>query len=189
MEADANSLPLPDVMKAPIRPNILQDVHRDISKNSRQPYAVSRSAGHQTSTESWGTGRAVSRISRVPGGGTHCAGQGAHGNMCRGGRMFVPTKIRRCWHCKVPVNKKRYAVVSTIAASAVPSLVMACGHRIKSVLQIPCVISDSAEAMEKTSNAISLLKKIRAYPDAKKAKDGQGICPGKGKMHIIRQYY
>ncbi|CDP04892.1 unnamed protein product [Coffea canephora] len=66
---------------------------------------------------------------------------------------------------------------------------MARSHRIKSVLQIPCVISDSAEAMEKTSNAISLLKKIGAYPDAEKAKDSQGIRPGKGKMlhgHFLR---
>nr|XP_027072195.1 probable apyrase 2 isoform X1 [Coffea arabica] len=51
---------------------------------------------------------------------------------------------------------------------------MARSHRIESVLQIPCVISDSAEAMEKTSNAISLLKKIGACLDAKKAKDSQG---------------
>ncbi|XP_071912347.1 large ribosomal subunit protein uL4y-like [Coffea arabica] len=83
---------------------------------------------------------------------------------------------------KVPVNKKWFAVVSAIAASAVPSLVMARSHRIESVLQIPCVISDFAEAMEKTSNAISLLKKIGAYLDAEKAKDSQGIRPGKGKM-------
>nr|XP_027071999.1 60S ribosomal protein L4-like [Coffea arabica] len=69
---------------------------------------------------------------------------------------------------KVPVNKKWFAVVSAIAASAVPSLVMARSHRIESVLQIPCVISDFAEAMEKTSNAISLLKKIGAYLDAEK---------------------
>ncbi|CDP15461.1 unnamed protein product [Coffea canephora] len=80
--------------------------------------------------------------------------------------MFAPTEIWCRWHRKVPVNKKRYAVVSAIAPSPVPSLVMACGHRIESVLQIPCVISNSAEAMEKTSNAISLLKKIGAYPDA-----------------------
>ena len=77
-------------------------------------------------------------------------------------------------------------MVSAIAASAVPSLVMARSHRIESVLQIPCVISDSAEAMEKTSNAISLLKKIGAYPDAEKAKDSQGIRPGKGKMRNRR---
>lgn len=31
--------------------------------------------GHQTSAESWGTGRAVARIPRVRGGGTHRSGQ------------------------------------------------------------------------------------------------------------------
>ena len=34
-----------------------------------------------------GTGRAVARIPRVRGGGTHRSGQGAFGNMCRGGRL------------------------------------------------------------------------------------------------------
>ncbi len=45
-----------------------------MNKNKRQAYAVSSKAGHQTAAESWGTGRAVSRIPRVPGGGTHRAG-------------------------------------------------------------------------------------------------------------------
>ena len=46
-----------------------------IAKNKRQAYAVSSKAGHQTSAESWGTGRAVARIPRVGGGGTHRSGQ------------------------------------------------------------------------------------------------------------------
>ena len=102
---------LPDVMKASIRPDIVNFVHAQISNNKRQPYAVSKKAGHQTSAESWGTGRAVSRIPRVPGGGTHRAGQGAFGNMCRGGRMFAPTKIWHRWHRRVNVNQKRYTIV------------------------------------------------------------------------------
>ncbi|GAB2272353.1 60S ribosomal protein L4A [Dionaea muscipula] len=177
---------LPDVMKTPIRPDLVNFVHANMSKNSRQPYAVSRRAGHQTSAESWGTGRAVSRIPRVPGGGTHRSGQGAFGNMCRGGRMFAPTKIWRRWHRKINVNMKRYAVVSAIAASAVPSLVMARGHRIESVPEIPLVVSDTAESVEKTSAAIKILKQIGAYPDAEKAKDSQSIRPGKGKMRNRR---
>ncbi|KAJ6407373.1 hypothetical protein OIU84_010811 [Salix udensis] len=172
---------LPDVMKASIRPDIVNFVHSNISKNSRQPYAVSKKAGHQTSAESWGTGRAVSRIPRVSGGGTHRAGQGAFGNMCRGGRMFAPTKTWRRWHRKVNVNQKRYAVVSAIAASSIPSLVMARGHRVESVPEMPLVISDSAESIEKTSTAIKVLKEIGAYPDAEKAKDSHAIRPGKGK--------
>ena len=46
-----------------------------IAKNKRQAYAVNVKAGHQTSAESWGTGRAVARIPSVGGGGTHRSGQ------------------------------------------------------------------------------------------------------------------
>lgn len=72
---------LPAVFKAPIRPDILNFVHTNMAKNKRQPHAVSFKAGHQTSAESWGTGRAVARIPRVRGGGTHRSGQGAFGNV------------------------------------------------------------------------------------------------------------
>ena len=83
--------------------------------------------GHQTSAESWGTGRAVARIPRVRGGGTHRSGQGAFGNMCRGGRMFAPTKTWRRWHRRINVNQKRYAICSAIAATGIPALVMSKG--------------------------------------------------------------
>ena len=84
--------------------------------------------GHQTSAESWGTGRAVARIPRVRGGGTHRSGQGAFGNMCRGGRMFAPTKTWRRWHRRINVNQKRYAICSAIAATGIPALVMSKGE-------------------------------------------------------------
>jgi ribosomal protein L4 len=51
-------------------------------------------------------GRAVARIPRVSGGGTHRAGQAAFGNMCRSGRMFAPTKIWRKWHIKINQGQK-----------------------------------------------------------------------------------
>ncbi len=129
----AEQTQLPAVFSAPIRPDIVRTIHTHMAKNKRQAYAVHFFAGHQTSAESWGTGRAVSRIPRVPGGGTHRAGQGAYGNMCRGGRMFAPTKVWRKWHRKININQKRYAVVSALAASALPSLVLAHGHRIEQV--------------------------------------------------------
>ncbi|KAK7245188.1 hypothetical protein RIF29_40023 [Crotalaria pallida] len=187
MATDATpTVALPDVMKASIRPDIVTFVHSNISRNSRQPYAVSRQAGHQTSAESWGTGRAVSRIPRVSGGGTHRAGQAAFGNMCRGGRMFAPTKIWRRWHRKININQKRYAVVSAIAATAVPSLVLARGHRIETVPELPLVVSDTVEGVEKSKEAIKVLKEIGAFGDAEKAKDSRGIRPGKGKMRNRR---
>lgn len=74
-------VPSPAVLNTPIRYDIVQYVQSNLRKNSRVPYSVAKWAGTQTSAVSWGTGRAVARIPRVPGGGTHRAGQGAFGNI------------------------------------------------------------------------------------------------------------
>jgi large subunit ribosomal protein L4e len=140
----------------------------------------------QTAAESWGTGRAVSRIPRAPGGGTHRAGQGAFGNMCRGGHMFAPTKTWRRWHRKVGVNQKRYAVASALAASAVPALVMARGHRIDAVPEIPLVVDDAAESVAKTAKASALLAALGAGADVARARDARNLRRGKGKLRNRR---
>ena len=66
-ESSGKNVTLPAVFKAPIQPDIVNFVHTNLHKNNRQPYAVSELASHQTSAESWGTGRAVTRIPRVRG--------------------------------------------------------------------------------------------------------------------------
>mmetsp|Transcript_7092 Transcript_7092/g.15147 ORF Transcript_7092/g.15147 Transcript_7092/m.15147 type:complete len:364 (+) Transcript_7092:29-1120(+) len=177
---------LPDVFRAPIRPDVVNQVHTAMAKNRRQPYAVARLAGMQSPAESWGTGRAVSRIPRVPGGGTHRSGQGAFGNMCRGGRMFAPTKVWRKWHVKIAINQRRYALVSALAASALPALVMARGHKIDSVPEVPLIIEDSAESLKKTAAAVALLAKIGAGDDVEKVKASKKMRSGKGKLRDRR---
>jgi len=179
---ERQTIPLPAVLNAPIRIDIVHLVHKSMAKNHRQPYAVSPDAGMQSSAKSWGTGRAVSRIPRVPGGGTHRAGQGAFGNMCRGGRMFAPTKVYRRWHRKIAKGQRRYAVCSALAATAVPALVMSRGHRINQIAEIPFVVANSQlKALKKTKQAVELLKKLNAYEDVEKSINSKHIRPGKGK--------
>merc|ERR1712039_838493 len=173
---------LPAVYKAPIRPDIVTMIHNEIAKNHRQPYSVNVDAGHQTSAESWGTGRAVARIPRVRGGGTHRSGQGAFGNMCRGGHMFAPTKTYRRWHRKVNVAQKRYAIASAIAATGVPALVMAKGHQVDHVAELPLVISDKIHSYTKTKEAHIFLKKSKAYSDIEQVYKSKRFRAGKGKM-------
>ncbi|KAH9970568.1 60S ribosomal protein L4/L1/L2 [Lactifluus volemus] len=181
-----SSLPLPAVLTAPIRLDVVQQVHKSIAKNRRQAYAVSEKAGHQTSAESWGTGRAVARIPRVGGGGTHRSGQAAFGNMCRGGRMFAPTKTWRRWHVKVNQNQRRFATVSALAASALPSLVLARGHRIEEIEEVPLVVGNAVESFKKTKEAVALLKSLRAYRDVVKVSNSRKLRAGKGKMRNRR---
>jgi len=184
-EASSQSA-LPDVFLAPIRPDIVQFVHTNMRKNARQAYAVNTEAGHQHSAESWGTGRAVSRIPRVSGGGTSRAGQAAFGNMCRKGRMFAPTRIWRKWHRKINTNQKRYAVASALAASALPSLVLARGHKIAELPEVPLVIGNETESLQKTKQAIAALTAVGAYPDVEKVKASRKLRAGKGKMRNRR---
>ena len=182
----AGETTLPEVMTAPMRPDIVQFVHTNMNKNKRQAYAVNIHAGKQVSAESWGTGRAVARIPRVGGGGTSRSGQGAFGNMCRGGRMFAPTKTWRKWHRKINVTQKRYAVASALAATAVPALVMARGHKIDEVPEIPLVLENSLESAKKTSAAKDILAAVGALPDVEKAADSKKIRAGKGKARNRR---
>lgn len=178
---------LPAVFRAPIRPDVVSFVHDQLSKNRRHPFAVSEKAGMQTSAESWGTGRAVARIPRVRGGGTHRSGQGAFGNMCRGGRMFAPTKTWRRWHRKVNIKQRRYAIVSAIAASGVPGLVMAKGHKIEETPEVPLVLSDKVEEIKRTKEAVRILKKTNAWKDIEKVYATKRFRAGKGKLRNRRR--
>jgi len=186
VDSVVSTVSLPAVFTAPIRSDVVQYVHTLMAKNGRQAYAVSDKAGHQTPAESWGTGRAVSRIPRVPGGGTSRSGQGAFGNMCRGGRMFGPTKIWRRWHKKISVNQRRFAVSSALAASALPALVTARGHRIDAVPELPLVLSDSLNRVSRTKEAKAILERVGAYADVEKSKDSKQLRCGAGKSRNRR---
>ncbi|TRZ04504.1 hypothetical protein DNTS_026607 [Danionella cerebrum] len=107
--------------------------------------------------------------------------------MCRGGRMFAPTKTWRRWHRKINVNQKRYALCSALAATALPSLVMAKGHRIEEIPEVPLVVDDKVEGYKKTKEAVVLLKKLKAWGDIKKVYASQRMRAGKGKMRNRRR--
>jgi len=181
-----SQVPTPAVLTAPIRPDLVNFVFTNMNKNHRQAYAVDPKAGMRHSAESWGTGRAVARIPRVGGGGTQRSGQGAFGNMCRKGRMFAPTKVWRRWHRKVNINQKRFAISSALAASAIPALVMARGHKIDAIPEVPLVLSDDFGTISKTSAAVKTLGALGVDAELVKSKSSKKIRAGTGKMRNRR---
>jgi len=180
------SVALPKIYNAPVRQDVVNHVHTQVRKNAMMPKGVSEKAGHQTSAESWGTGRAVARIPRVRGGGTHRSGQGAFGNMCRGGHMFGAKKVWKRIHRKTNIREKRYAVVSAIAASGSPGIVMSKGHQINRIRELPLVVEDKIESLKKTKDAVQFLKKHKAWPDVVRVYRSKKNRAGKGKMRNRR---
>ena len=106
--------------------------------------------------------------------------------MCRGGRMFAPTKTWRRWHRKINVAQKRYAMCSAIAATGVPALVMAKGHVISGINEVPFVVSDKVQAFQKTKEAVEFLRRNKAWADVAKVYATKRMRAGKGKLRNRR---
>ena len=84
--------------------------------------------------------------------------------------MFAPTKVWRRWHRKINTKQRRYAVASALAASALPALVMARGHRIEKIPEVPLVVSNGLENIDKTKSAMKLLQQLNAVADVERSK-------------------
>lgn len=81
---------------------------------------------------------------------------------------------------------RRYAVSSALAATAVPALVMARGHRIDNVPEFPLVLSESLNVVSKTKDAKAILEKCGALQDVDKVKDTRKVRCGAGKTRNRR---
>lgn len=87
---------------------------------------------------------------------------------------------------KTNQNQRRYAVVSAVAASALPALVLARGHRIEEIEEVPCVVSDNVQSVTKTKEAVAFLKAIAAHDDVSKVSNSIKTRAGGGKRRNRR---
>merc|ERR1739842_32038 len=95
--------------------------------------------------------------------------------------MFAPTKTWRRWHRPVNQKQRRYAVCSALAASSVPALLMARGHKVDNIPEVPVVCTNAIESLTKTKGAVALLKRLNAYDDVEKCQNSKKKRAGKKK--------
>lgn len=177
---------LPCVFETPIRSDLIQFVHRNVSFNKRKPYAVKPSAGKNYSAESWGTGRALARVPRIKGSGSRRSGQAAFANFARGGHIGHPTSVLRRWQRKTNLNLRRLVTAMGIAASGVAPIVESRGHRIQELSNIPLIVNqEDLKSIQKTKDAQDFLKSLNLTDELEKTKETY-IRAGKGKMRNRR---
>jgi len=99
---------------------------------------------------------------------------------------LLQQKFFRRWHRRVNVAQKRYAVVSALAASGVPALVLARGHLIDQMAEIPFVLNDKVESLTKTKEAVALMKRVNLWDDVEKVYKSKRYRAGKGKRRNRR---
>jgi len=65
-------------------------------------------------------------------------------------------------------------------------LVMARGHKIDEVPEMPLIVSEGAESIEKTKDAVALLKGLGCSAELEKSKDSKKVRAGRGKCRNRR---
>lgn len=100
--------------------------------------------------------------------------------------MFAPLKIWRKWHAKANVTQRRHAVASALAASACTPLVMARGHRVDSVPELPLVVDSAISCEGSTSKLLGTLSKFGVADELMKVNKSKKIRTGKGKYRNSR---
>lgn len=101
--------------------------------------------------------------------------------------MFAPLKLWRKWHAKCNNTQRRHAVASALAASACTPLVMARGHHIGAVPELPLVVDVGIGAEgTTTSKLIDNLTKLGVKEELMKVDRSKKTRSGKGKYRHSR---
>lgn len=179
--AACGSVEIPSVFSVRVRPDIVKTVVDRLQLSTRTAHGVKYDAGYQTAAQSWGTGRAVARVPRVPGGGSHRSGQAAFANFCRGGGMFAPKMTWRRYARKTTKTTRRHAQAFALSASGVTGLVASKGHRIEGIPELPLVVSDEVEKISKTRDLKAFLIGLGLGDELARCDDSKKIRAGRGK--------
>ena len=92
--------------------------------------------------------------------------------------------------CKYRIlMNRRFATASALAASSVPSLLFARGHRVGNIPEVPLVVDSKTfekAGLTKTKAAIALLQALGAGPELQKVQKSRKMRAGKGKLRNRR---
>ena len=167
---------LPEIFNTPIRPDLIKKAVIHQQSHGFQPQGRDPRAGKRTSAESWGVGRGMSRVPRVKG-----SSRAAFGVSIVGGHQAFPPRSEKIIKKKINKKERRLAIKSGIAATADRYIVANRGHSVDTVSQIPLIIEDDVQTIQKTSEIRDVFVNFGLLPDVERA-DRRKIRAGKGKM-------
>lgn len=175
----ASTIEVPGVFSEPFRPDVIKKAVLAAQANRLQPYGPDRTAGTLTSAHSWGSGRGAAHVPRLTNGS-----RAARVTQARGGRSAHAPNPNKIYSEKINDKERLLAIRSAAAATINKDLVRARGYKYEG--DLPLVVSDDIEAIEKTSDVVGLLTAIGLEADLERARQKQ-VRGGRGKMRG-RQY-
>jgi len=169
---DAGEVDLPGAFEAHPRPDLVKRAVLAAQANRKQDYGSDDYAGMRTPAESFGSGRGMAHVPRE-------GGRARRVPQAVGGRPAHPPKAEKDRSLSINDKERKAAIESAIAATADPDLVRERGHAFEDDLDLPLVVSDEFEDVEKTQDALATLDALGVAADVERA-DEASVRAGKG---------
>ena len=171
-----SEIEVPKVFETPVRHDVIKRAVVAIQSARFQPQGRDPLAGKRTTAESRGTGHGMARVPRL-----RQSSRAAFGVSTIGGHQAFPPTSEKIILKRINKKEKRFAIRSGIAATAVKELVEKRGHRVQSIEQLPLVIEDEVESLNKTKEVKDLFLALGIWTDIERA-NRKKIRAGKGTM-------
>jgi len=168
---------LPEIFDTPLRPDVIKRAVLAIQSRRFQPQGRDPMAGKRTTAESRGVGLGTARIPRTKGAGQ----RGALAPGTVGGRSAHPPVSEKRTEKRIPKKEKRLALFSAIAATSSREVVVARGHHVEDVRQIPPIVTSELEKLKKTKKVEEALINLGVFSDIYRVKESRKTRAGKGK--------
>ncbi|SFR93825.1 LSU ribosomal protein L4P [Halomicrobium zhouii] len=170
---DVDDVDVPEVFETTVRPDLIGRAVRAAQANRKQDYGSDEYAGLRTPAESHGSGRGMAHVPREN-------GQARRVPQAVSGRRAHPPKAEKDQSLDLNTKERQLATRSAIAATADAELVADRGHQFDDGLDLPLVVSDDFEDLEKTQEVVDVLEALGVDADIERA-DETKIKAGQGK--------
>ena len=174
--ASIGEVDLPALFSTPFRPDLIHKAFVNLDSHRDQPQGRHPTAGMDVVARSNDppTGRGVSRIAKMRGGGGGRQGQAGGVASVRGGRQAHPPKVAKTIWKRLNKKENRLALCSAIAGTAIADAIRSRGHRTGTVEKFPIIMQDGVENISTSKAMKSLLKSLGLYEDVLRLQSRSG---------------
>ena len=161
---------LPNIFETDVKKDVIRKAYISLESHGFQKHSTKPTAGQDVVADSNDppTGRGISRVARMKGGGGGRQGQAGEVASTRGGRQAHPPKAEKVIFKKINKQENKLALCSAISATKSKELVIQRGHKIEKIESLPLIISDDIESVTQTSKMIKILEDLNLSQDVQR---------------------
>ena len=180
---NADSVELPIVFNTPIRTELIHSAFIKLNSHKFQKQGRHPTAGQDVVADSNDppTGRGISRVARMKGGGGGRQGQAGEVASTRGGRQAFPPNVKKVIYKKLNKKENKLALCSAIAATTSKEFVKSNGHKIENIKELPIIVSDDIENISRTSEMKKIIAALNLTGDVERLEKRK---PRSGKVAL-----